>query len=150
MKCHYVYKITNTLNNKIYIGKRSSLLAPTIDKYMGSGTALKEAIKKHGLINFKKEILKTFSTAKEAYSYERELLSPCFVLLESNYNIACGGVGGDGFIEAVDIHKTLSNYKRRKTNLKKLKKEYSKIIRSAYVEIFKLYRLRRSIKQRII
>ena len=51
-----VYKITNLINNKIYIGvhKTNNLE----DNYMGSSKILKQAIEKHKLISFKKRIFK--------------------------------------------------------------------------------------------
>lgn len=41
---HVIYKITNTLNNKIYIGAHST--EDINDSYMGSGIAIKKAQKK--------------------------------------------------------------------------------------------------------
>lgn len=48
-----IYKITNTINGKIYIGKQSN----RNKKYMGSGKWIKRAIKKYGRSNFIKEII---------------------------------------------------------------------------------------------
>jgi len=56
-----IYKITNLINNKIYIGQ-------TINdrkSYMGSGRLIREAIKKYGNENFKKEILLKVDTIEE-------------------------------------------------------------------------------------
>ena len=50
-----VYKITNLLNDKIYIGVHKT--ENPNDSYYGSGVAIKEAIKKHGKENFRKDIL---------------------------------------------------------------------------------------------
>ena len=40
---HYVYEITNLVNGKKYIGKRSCSCSIEQDKYMGSGKILKQA-----------------------------------------------------------------------------------------------------------
>ncbi len=53
----YIYKITNLLTNKSYVGQRMFNKNPLIDKYMGSGIYIKRHIKKYGLNNVKKEIL---------------------------------------------------------------------------------------------
>jgi len=50
-----VYKTTNLLNGKIYIGQDTK----NNPKYLGSGVYLKRAIKKYGVENFNKEILET-------------------------------------------------------------------------------------------
>ena len=52
---HYVYEITNLINSKKYIGKRSCECPIEEDKYMGSGKYIKIAIEKYGENNFKKE-----------------------------------------------------------------------------------------------
>ena len=54
-----IYQIRNLVNNKTYIGQRKCPEDRTIynDYYMGSGKILKKAINKHGIKNFKREIL---------------------------------------------------------------------------------------------
>ncbi len=71
-KFHYVYKITNVLNGKFYVGRRSTNKHPNIDSYMGSGWALKGAYLKHGKKNFIKEVLEMcydLETLKEREEY---------------------------------------------------------------------------------
>lgn len=57
----YIYKITNLINNKWYIGSHiseyTSINSAVNDKYWGGGVALNHAYKKYGKSNFKKEIL---------------------------------------------------------------------------------------------
>ena len=52
----YIYKTTNLINGKIYIGQKKSnkFLA---EKYLGSGKRLREAIEKYGRENFKVELI---------------------------------------------------------------------------------------------
>ena len=89
----YVYKTTNTINNKIYIGVRGSKNINT-DLYMGSGKLINKAIKKYGNGNFKREILYEFITEKEAYDKEFELVNINFIKKGNTYNINIGGYGG--------------------------------------------------------
>lgn len=52
-----IYKITNLINNKVYIGQFRRRDASAFNNYWGSGKIIKKAIKKYGLKNFKKEII---------------------------------------------------------------------------------------------
>jgi len=84
-----VYKITNLINDKEYIGIHKT--DDVNDSYMGSGNLIKIAIKKYGKENFKKDILKTFDTEDEALQYERYLVNEEYVNNLNTYNIALGG-----------------------------------------------------------
>lgn len=89
-KIYYtVYKTTNNINGKIYIGCHKT--TNINDGYLGSGTIIKRAIEKYGVENFTKEILKTFDNLKDAESYEAELVDKNFTLREDTYNINVGG-----------------------------------------------------------
>ena len=48
-----IYKTTNLINSKIYVGQDSK----NNYNYLGSGIIIKKAIKKYGKENFKKEII---------------------------------------------------------------------------------------------
>jgi hypothetical protein len=93
---YYIYKITNLLNSKIYIGYHYSLNIET-DPYMGSGKLIMKAIKKYGKHNFKREILFSVETIQEALQKERELVDFEFVQDRSTYNCTLGGKGGFPF-----------------------------------------------------
>lgn len=90
-----IYKTTNTINGKIYVGKDCS----NNSKYLGSGSILKSAIKKYGKENFIKEILEECTSPE--YLKEREIywiskLNSRDPLI--GYNIS---PGGDGFMKGV-------------------------------------------------
>jgi len=96
-KMYYtVYKITNLVNNKIYIGvhKTSNLN----DNYMGSGNIIKQSIKKYGAENFKKEYISIFDNDEEMFKMESELVNKSFIKEETNYNIKEGGFGGWSYV----------------------------------------------------
>lgn len=73
MRIHYVYKTTNNINGKYYIGKHSTF--DLNDGYLGSGKILRLAIKKYGKQNFSREILRIFDTESEAQQYEKLLIT---------------------------------------------------------------------------
>ena len=94
---HYVYEITNLVNGKKYIGKRSCKCPIEDDKYMGSGKLLKKAINKYGSENFRKEILHICENEKMAFEWEKIYIEQVKAYENNNYyNIAKGGEGGWG------------------------------------------------------
>jgi len=87
-----IYKTTNLINGKIYIGQDKY----NNSNYMGSGKILKQAIEQYGKENFKKEILehctsKDLLNAREIYWIQYFNSTD----LTIGYNIATGGNGGD-------------------------------------------------------
>jgi hypothetical protein len=90
-KMWVVYKTTNTINNKVYIGVHGDYTGKY--DYLGSGRALKSAIKKYGRENFSHSIIKLFSTANEAFDYEKIIVDAEFVRDPTTYNLTCGGTG---------------------------------------------------------
>ena len=83
-----IYKITNKLNNKFYIGKHKT--NDLDDGYMGSGTLLHRAYQKYGTDNFTKEIILLCETESEMNNKEKELV---VVDPRISYNLTGGGYG---------------------------------------------------------
>jgi hypothetical protein len=93
---YIVYKISNTINNKIYVGYHSTVNIN--DDYLGSGKHILNAIKKYGSHNFKKEILYVFPNKEEALLKEAEIVNKEFVNRKDTYNLKLGGEGGWEYI----------------------------------------------------
>lgn len=91
----YIYKTTNLVNGKIYIGQKKS--ETFIESYKGSGKLLLKALKKYGKDNFKSDIICWVESKKELDTIERDLIKK----LNSRdpdvgYNLAEGGEGSNG------------------------------------------------------
>lgn len=103
----YVYKTTNLVNNKIYVGQHKGNNFDS--NYIGSGLLLRKAINKYGIENFKCEIIQYCDTKnnldeKEKYwinffqSYKRKI----------GYNISLGGQGGNLLLNMTYEQKKIS------------------------------------------
>lgn len=88
-KYHYFYKITNCINGKFYYGIHST--NNLNDGYMGSGKRLKYAVKKYGIENFNKDIIKFFNSRKELSDYEKTFINDDLVFSNECYNLINGG-----------------------------------------------------------
>lgn len=137
---HYVYKITNKLNGKIYIGVRSCDCDIDKDPYMGSGVLIKKAIHTHGVENFHKEILETFETREEANQEEARLVTLDFVNRQDTYNLIEGGLGGcywNTFSEEKkeEIKNKLRQHKPDPEQLRKLHESNRGVPRSAETKL---------------
>jgi group I intron endonuclease len=107
-----IYKTTNLINGKFYIGKDSK----NSKTYLGSGIAISKAITKYGKENFTKEIIEVCENLK--HLSEREIYWIDFydaVNDINSYNMANGGQGGD-----------LSKFKTKSTKGKTYEEMYGK------------------------
>lgn len=90
-----IYKTTNVVNGKIYIGKAKGVR--TINDYLGSGKLLKAAIIKYGKCNFKRTTIDIADNTIELN--QKEIFWIDFYNSRNKnigYNIAKGGEGWDG------------------------------------------------------
>ena len=99
---YIIYKTTNILNNRFYIGMHST--ENVDDGYLGSGRRIKAEIKKYGKENFVKEILEYLPTREALCEREADLV--CEELMQNPLclNLKNGGEGGWDHITKDQIH----------------------------------------------
>ena len=120
----YVYKTTNTINNKIYIGQHFGEYDPN---YLGSGTMLRSAIEKYGRDNFTNEILEKVQD-KYFCNFQNKLNKAEIKYIakfdsqntDTGYNISAGGQN-DGYLASRMYH-NYDDYKKAMSN--KLRERY--------------------------
>ena len=108
---YLIYQIQNNINGKIYIGAHCG--TPN-DRYMGSGNAIRAAIKKYGKANFTKTVLCECTDSESMYAKEAELVDDAFVTRKDTYNVKHGGIGGFAWSQKEkDAHKNDWTQERR-------------------------------------
>jgi group I intron endonuclease len=89
----FIYLTTNKINNKKYIGMCKNTHR---EGYIGSGTLLKEAIKKYGRENFERNVLQECETFEELCLAEASWIDHYNAVNDVNfYNLTSGGFGGN-------------------------------------------------------
>jgi hypothetical protein len=91
-KYHYIYKTTNIVNGKYYIGMHSTNNLE--DGYIGSGKRLWYSIQKYGRENFNCEILEMLPNRVSLKQREKELVNEQLLKDKLCMNIVYGGGGG--------------------------------------------------------
>jgi group I intron endonuclease len=87
-----IYKITNLINGKIYIGQDRY----NNKNYFGSGLKIKRAMERYGKDNFTKEIIDYCNSIEDMNTKEIFWISELNSVNPSiGYNIASGGQGGE-------------------------------------------------------
>lgn len=103
-----IYKVTNCINNKIYIGKSKT----NDPNYFGSGLKILFAMKKYGKNNFKKEILEEcpeqdLNTREQFWIAKYNSTND-----KVGYNISKGGDGGSHYWDTLtDEQRVIHNKK---------------------------------------
>ena len=117
-----VYRTTNKINGKYYIGVHKT--DTPMDGYLGSGKHLKRAVAKYGEDSFTKEILLSSDSPDAAFALEFELVekhrSDPFC-----YNLRQGGSGGFDYINRTGLNGTYTlSPEARKRSVESHKKRY--------------------------
>lgn len=91
-KYFFIYKTTNLINEKFYIGKHCT--SNLKDGYIGSGTILRRSVRKYGKQNFKCEVLEYCENHEDLKKREREIINEEFLKDPLSMNLQLGGGGG--------------------------------------------------------
>lgn len=143
-----IYKITNLLNNKVYIGQTTKLITERLREHTFKSSKclkIRNAIQKYGKDNFTIELLSTCDNEVTANNIEIHYISLCNSI-KFGYNISNGGTLGTmtgryhskeskckmsethkGKIVSEEIKKKISETNIGKHNIKHSEKTKSKI-----------------------
>lgn len=120
----FVYKITNKINNKVYIGKSKDPLKRFRihlkiakggkEKYPRKFQAIHAAIVKYGIYNFYFEIIKELETESESFDFEMKTILELKENKIPNYNLSDGGEGNSGWHHTDEAKKKMSIARRGK------------------------------------
>ena len=86
---YLIYKTTNLINGKYYIG--CHVTENPRDDYLGSGTALKKSIKKYGKENFSRKTIGIAASEENMIRLESLLVTVADVRNPECYNLIPGG-----------------------------------------------------------
>lgn len=118
-----IYKITNKINGKIYIGKSTT----NNENYYGSGISINRAIKKYGKENFTKKILEQCDNVTDLN--KKEIFWINYYGSTNRvvgYNIADGGNGGNTRVNYTESEMT--EYKNKISEGLKKSEKYSESV----------------------
>ena len=111
-----VYCTTCTINNKIYIGVHKTVNPEVFDGYLGCGVYINnkasynkdylfhKAIRKYGIENFKRIIIKIFNNSEDAYLLESSIVNEEYLKRKDVYNTALGGKSGGSITQRINCY----------------------------------------------
>ena len=97
---YYIYKVTNKINGKIYIGQTNNIDRRKKQHLYDNRTnhqAFKRALNKYGIDNFNWEIIYKCEAKKEINIKEKYYIDYYNSKVPNGYNIANGGEGGSNW-----------------------------------------------------
>jgi hypothetical protein len=123
----YIYKTTNLVSGRIYVGQKTGTFAPD---YYGSGILLKRSLNKYGSNNFKLELIVYAKSKSKLNKLEKEFIKKYRQIYGKRnlYNISDGGEGGKTWLGRKDTFGRKNNFyhkhhsKDTKLYLRKLRK----------------------------
>jgi hypothetical protein len=121
-KYHFIYKTTNILTNRYYIGMHST--DNLNDGYLGSGKRLRYSINKYGKENHIVEIIEFCTSREELKNREKEIVNLNEIAKNECLNLIVGGEGGRGFTNEEQKQNAIKSNQRQKW-LKENNKEWN-------------------------
>lgn len=149
----YVYKITNRINNKCYIGatiqhhyearwrKHINSL-----KYKEGCPILKRAMLKHGVENFKFEIL-IICFDEDVVKVEKEYIKKYNCIQPNGYNILTGGQLGDGHVGFKHTPETIIKIKEAQKKFKEKNPNHYETYRERHQKTMKTINFSECVKK---
>lgn len=115
MKVFSIYRVTNTINNKKYIGFTASEPKQRFEEHRWqtnpkykNHSYLHRAMFKHGYVNFKFEVIYQSTDRKHALEMEQAFIAEYDTFGENGYNLTIGGEGTCGYVrsqETIEKHR---------------------------------------------
>lgn len=97
---YYIYKCTNKVDNKIYIGctrNFTSRVRQHLKASLKENKVFHEAIQKHGVCSFTWEILELAEYADDAFELEKKYIEEYGSMYPNGYNLTSGGAGAPDY-----------------------------------------------------
>lgn len=127
-----IYKITNLLTTKVYIGQTVQPLKRRINqhkckKYAKDGkSVISQSIQKHGFENFKVDIIYRATNLVELDYYEEYMIDKYNCISPNGYNLKTGGQQGRLTQDIIDIIASKNRGMKRTPEVKKILSEAHK------------------------
>ncbi len=163
----YIYKITNLVNNKVYIGKTYNPKKRWKDHIKTSqlsnspkSSVIHRAMAKYGIDNFSYEVLVEFDDEAKSFEAEKYYIK-LFDSIKFGYNLTEGGEGSSGYVASLETKKKQSEFhskrvRRKLTNDEKTiikeKRKKQKMVRHSLAiknKVLEIYRENNHTKQQI-
>lgn len=104
-----IYKVTNEINGKIYIGQTCRTLSERMEEHKRHNkTAVDLAIQKYGIENFRVEQIDSASSIEELNEKEIYWIEYYNCLIPNGYNMCNGGSNTNGYHHREDSKKKMS------------------------------------------
>lgn len=122
MTIYKVYKVTNRLNGKIYVGQTKQSLEKRFMQHLHANSPLGQAMRQCGAENFTIEVIEYCETQEQLNERERFWIKVLNCKIPVGYNVANGGGGSNKTTKLIIINNDIENNIGFAGQLKKNKK----------------------------